>query len=122
MNTKEAAFCKSAASLLRQVGAERDALAAENRELTAKVAGYQRRTEAEKLAAQMHQKGINTDTEFPALVAELEKEAENGRLPVIQEAVAMTGTNMGQKIASLQDTPTGAGGDVLTSFLLGNLS
>jgi len=121
MNTKEAEFCKGAAALLRQVGGERDELLEKNASLTQKVARYERRTHAEKVAAQMHQKGINTDIEFPTLVTDLEKAAEEGRLPVIEEAVSMTCEDMGLKTASIRETPTGAGEDPLTSFLLGSV-
>jgi hypothetical protein len=70
----------------------------------------------------MHQKGLRTDVEFPSLVADLEKAAQEGKLPTIEEAVDMVGPDMSFKTASIHhDTPVGAGEDDLTRYLLGSI-
>jgi hypothetical protein len=121
MNRKEAQFVNQAAHTLRQVAGERDSAMTENVQLKMKLASYERRVQAEKVAAQMHQKGINIDTEFPSLVADLEKAAQEGKLGTIEEAVGMVAPNMGFKTASIHDTPTGASEDDLTRYLLGSI-
>ena len=83
-----------------------------------------RRDDAEKVASAMHEKGINADTDFSALVQQLEKAAEQGKLPQIAEAVDMVGPDMGQKIASLAGEGGSAGmqdGSDLVRFLLGGV-
>ena len=81
------------------------------------------RLECEKVAAQMHEKGINTDQDFTDLVDDLEKAAGEGRLPVIQEAVKMTAPNMGTKIAHTNndDETAGLGSTQLEQYLVGSV-
>lgn len=121
MNRKEADFVKGAALTLRKVAEERNTLMTENTGLKLKLAAYEQRTQAEKVAAQMHQKGINTDVEFPSLVANLEKAAREGKLATISEAVEMVAPDMSFKTASINDTPTGAGEHDLERYLLGSI-
>jgi hypothetical protein len=121
MNRKEAEFVKSAAYTLRKVAEERNSLATENTDLKLKVAAYERRTQAEKVAAQMHQKGIRTDIDFSSLVTDLEKAAMEGKLATIEEAVEMVAPDMSFKTASIHDTPTGAGEHDLERYLLGSI-
>ena len=119
---KVAKVLNDSAQLVRAVAGERDQALTKVAELQLKVAAYERRTQAEKVAAMMHQKGINTDMEFPSLVDELEKAAQAGKLPTIEEAVEMMGMNMSFKTASIQqDTPAGAGETEFERFLLGNI-
>lgn len=66
--------------------------------------------EATKVASEMHSKGINTEVEFPELVADLEKAASEGKLASIAQAVSFVGPDMSAKIASLTDR-SGSGGD-----------
>jgi hypothetical protein len=107
---------------LRAVGSERDKLAAENRELKTKLSSIHMRLQCEKVAAEMHEKGLNTDMEFPELVDSLEKDAQAGKLPVIQEAVKMAAPDMGHRIAYINnDETSGSGMSDLEKFLVGSV-
>lgn len=100
--------------VLISVTQERDKLAYEN-------ASIKRTIEAEKLASVMHDKGCRLDTNFSDLVTELEKAAEEGQLPVIQQAVDMVGPNMGFRGIQTHDEMSGGGNDSLTSYLIGGV-
>lgn len=101
--------------VLLSVTGERDKLASE-------LSTLKSRREAEKLAAAMHEKGVRLDTEYGALVDDLEKAASDGRLPVIQEAVDMVAPDMGLRTTSLtNDEITHGGGSALESYLVGNV-
>jgi predicted nuclease with TOPRIM domain len=107
---------------LRTVTSERDTLAEENGQLQEKLAAVQTRLECEKTAAEMHEKGLNMDTEFADLVDNLEKDAQEGRLPVIQEAVKMAAPNMGSRIAHINNDETSMSGDHdLVKYLVGSV-
>jgi hypothetical protein len=107
---------------LRKVGAERDKLAAENQELKTKLASIHTRLQCEKVAAEMHEKGLNTDVEFPELVDSLEKDAQAGKLQVIQEAVKMAAPDMGHRIAHINNDETSSPGmSDLEKFLVGSV-
>lgn len=119
---KVAKVLNDSAHLVRAVVSERDGALAKVAELQLKVASYERRTHAEKVAAMMHQKGINTDTEFPSLVTDLEKAAQEGKLDTIEEAVEMVAPDMSFKTASINDTtPVGAGESDFERFLIGGI-
>ena len=119
-NQKVAQVLSDAATALRKVAGERDIIQAKNTELNIKVAAYERRVQAEKVAAQMHQKGLNTDVDFQSLVSDLEKKAAEGKLATIEEAVDMVGPDMGMKTASLNDhSLTGAGESDFERYLFG---
>jgi hypothetical protein len=94
----------------------------ERDKLAEKCALLERRSEAEKVAAVMHSKGVHLDVERDDLVADLEKAAEDGRLPVLTEALDMVGPNMGitGTLASNEEL-RGSGGNALESFLLGDV-
>jgi hypothetical protein len=115
-NEKVAAVLRDTENALRAMAAERD-------DAVTKLAAVKQNHECQKLAAVMHQKGINTDTDFETLVESLEKSAEQGRLPIIQEAVGMMGGQM--SFANLNnDAPvaqSGAGESNLTQYILGNV-
>jgi hypothetical protein len=112
---KVAKVISDASVMLKSVAGERDKLAA-------KVATYERHFEAQKVASAMHAKGLNRDVDFETLVSNLEKAAEDGRLPVIQEAVDMAGPNMGSiGTLSHDDVPVGGGTNPLESFILGDV-
>ena len=82
----------------------------------------ERRGEAAKLASVMHDKGIRMDTDFGDLVLELEKAAEDGRLPIIKEAVEMVAPNMGGMNGSLvSDERSGNGSTSFESYILGDV-
>jgi len=112
--TKIAQVLADTRQVLLSVTEERDKLATENSLMF-------RRMESEKLASQMHDKGVRLELEHDELVGELEKAAEDGRLPVIQEAVDMVAPNMGLTGTLISDEMTGGGEDALTSFILGNV-
>lgn len=112
---KMAKVLADAGVMLKSVAAERDKLASEN-------ALLKRHFEAQKLASVMHEKGLNLDVDYETLVGELEKAAEAGRLPVIQEAVEMVGPNMGSiGTLSSDDVASGGGSNPLESFILGDV-
>lgn len=112
---KVAKVVSDASTMLKSVTEERDKLAS-------KCALLERHQEARKVASAMHAKGLNRDVDFDELVSNLEKAAEEGRLPVIQEAIDMAGPNTGS-IGSLShdDTPVGGGTNPLESFILGDV-
>ena len=96
---KVAQVLRDTAQVVRSLSAERDTALNKLAEAEAKNVAYERRVSCEKVAAQMHQKGIRTDEEFSDLVDPLEKSAEPGKLPVIEEAVPMSAANMSLKTA-----------------------
>jgi hypothetical protein len=98
-------------------------VAAERDSAVEKLAHLERRLDAEKLAAMMHHKGLETDTDFASLADHLEKEAERGKFEVIKQAVEMVGPNMGFKTASVHhDSVTqGAGHTDFERFLVGDV-
>jgi hypothetical protein len=112
---KMAQVLHDAQTALLSVTADRD-------DLATKVAMYERRAEATKVAHMMHEKGLELDTEFGDLVNHLEKQAEAGQLPVIAAAAEMIGPNMSFG-STHNDVEAGAGGgnDVFTSFLVGSV-
>jgi len=116
---KAAQLMADAGQTLQKVASERDKLAEENVELRDKNASLLRRMEAEKVAAEMHDKGVHTDVPYDLLAEQLEKEAEQGNLPVIQKALHMTGPDM-LKSASLSDS-SGASSSEFEQFILGNV-
>jgi hypothetical protein len=113
-STKVAQILHDAQDALRSVTAERDA--AFN-----KVAQMERRRDAEKVAANMHSKGVNLDKSFGELSDDLEKSAEAGELPIIQRAVDMMAPNMGLNTATLNhdDTKVASGGTDLERYIFG---
>jgi DNA polymerase I-like protein with 3'-5' exonuclease and polymerase domains len=90
-NQQAAALTKVAASTLR-------ALSEENTVLREKVASYERQNRAEKIAAMMEEKGINTDLDYSAKVASI---MERDDLTVLEEAVGMSAPQM--KLASVHE-------------------
>ena len=70
-------------------------------ELETKLAERNQRDRVEKLAGEMHRKGLELDVPVNALADRLEKAAEAGKLEVAELAVDLVGPDMGQKLASL---------------------
>lgn len=83
-----------APGMIRKLASERD-------EYKERYEALVRRDDATKVASAMHAKGINSDTDYTVLVADLEKAAEQGKLEQIRVAVDMVGPNMGTKVAQL---------------------
>jgi len=113
---KIAQVLNDAQTALRKVAEERD-------HALDKLASMERRREAEKLASVMHDKGIHLDVDHITLSDDLEKAAEEGRLPIIQQAVAMMAPNMGLKTASLNNDDSTIGGAQtdLERFIFGDV-
>jgi hypothetical protein len=110
---KVAQVLLDASKALRTVTDERDKLAA-------RCEAMERREEARKLASAMHNKGVRLDVEYDELVTDLEKEAETGRFPVLQEAVELVAPNMGLT-ETLSDDVAGGGSTAFESYILGNV-
>ena len=110
---KTARVLHDAQVALRSMAAERD-------EYKTKCAAYERRAEATKVAAAMHDKGLNTDIDLPDLVDDMEKEAAAGRLPEIARAVDMVGPNMSFGKPN-HDGESVGGSDAFSSFLMGSV-
>lgn len=103
------------AQALRKVASERD-------EYKARFESAERRQSAEKLASQMHDKGLELDTSAADLADRLEKAAENGKFDVYAQAVELVGPNMGAKLGQLaSDDSRQMGGSDLETFLLGRV-
>lgn len=121
-NEKIAEVLADAGHTLRKVASERDTLAEENQQLKRKLAGVERRLFCEKVAADMHSKNLRTDVEFADLVDELEKSADDGRLPAIVEAVKMAAPDMGTHFTINNDEASGGPGmSDLEAFLIGEV-
>ncbi len=121
-NIKLAQFFRSTAETVQRLQAERDASEERAKLAEATIEKFRMRSEAEKLASEMHQKGLNIEVDFQELVADIEKQASEGKLPVLQEAVKMAAPNMGNRIGNIHsDAPSGAGMSDFEAFLLGNV-
>ncbi len=105
-----------APAVIRKLASERDHYRTQYESLV-------RREEAEKVAAAMHHKGINADIDFQALVGNLEKAAEQGKLEQIRAAVDMVGPDMGTKLAQLagDEQRIAAGSSEFERFIAGGL-
>jgi DNA anti-recombination protein RmuC len=108
---------------LRQVTSERDDALHKAAAAETKLATIERRLEAEKVAARMHQKGLELDTDLNDLADHLEKAAQEGKLGEIQRAVEMVGPNMSiAKTAHVNDDqPAGGGNSDLVRYLVGSV-
>lgn len=91
-------------------------------ELEEKLASKETRERVEKLASAMHQKGLELDVTVSDLADCLEKAAEQQKLDVIEEAVNLTGPDMGSKLASLTHDVTGgsSGSTDLERYIVGH--
>lgn len=86
--------------VMEKVGHAIRGLTAERDEAVAKVAMYERRFEAEKVASVMIQKGATNDS-YEHVVEQMEKAAERGELDVIRRALDLSGPDMGEKVAQM---------------------
>jgi hypothetical protein len=119
---KVAQLVADSAATLKKVASERDAY-------KEKAAGFQKqntellhRMEAEKVAAEMHSKGIRTEVPFDTLAEHLEKEAAAGRLETVKQALEMTGPDM-MKEAFVSEGEGSAGEDAseFVRFITGSV-
>ncbi len=105
-----------APAIIRKLASERD-------EAVTKLAAMEQRKAVEKLASQMHEKGINSHVPLDDLATQLEGWAAQGKLAEVQRAVEFVGPDMGQKIATVTHDDVGDGngadGGELVRFLLG---
>ena len=106
---------------LRLLSAERDELKEKLAEATNQLGEVRTRLEAEKLAAEMVEKGLKSSDEFTGLVDEIEKAAHDGRLPVLQEAVKLAAADMGAHFTINQDEASGSGLTELEQYLVGSV-
>jgi hypothetical protein len=111
-STKVAKVLRDAQTSLLLLTQERDKLAADLSEL-------QQTVECDKLARQMHSRGVHLDVTLEDLASSLRKEAQAGKLGEITRAVDMMGPNF--PFASQSDVPGGLVADPLTSYLVGNV-
>lgn len=111
-------FAAEAPAMIRTLVSERD-------EAREKLAAIEQRQLVEKIAGQMHEKGINQHIPLSDLADQLENWASQGKLAEVQRAVDLVGPDMGQKIAQVgnNDDPnsSGEGGGELTRYLLGDV-
>ena len=110
-------FASEAPGIIRQLASERDTA-------LAKLASFEQRQAVEKLAAQMHEKGISQHVAVSDLADQLEGWAAQGKLAEVTRAVEMVGPDMGQKIAQVSnnDDPNVVGGEgEFIGFLLGEV-
>jgi len=89
---------KLASSTIRALSEENVSLRKSNTELIEKVAAFEKKARAEKIASAMEEKGINPDVSFQQKVDEL---LGRNNLDVLEEAVGMAAPQM--KIASIHE-------------------
>jgi flagellar motility protein MotE (MotC chaperone) len=94
---KTAQIQKDAAAALVQLAAERDEALEKAAAAEAKIAAFEQRHRAEKIALAMHEKNINSSVPFDALVEDLEKKASYD-LSVIEQSVGFVGPDMMQDL------------------------
>lgn len=86
-------------------------LAAENNQLKEKVASWERRERAEKIASEMQAKNLDPDTSFADKVQKLM--SSNQDLDVVEQAVGLASQQV--KLAALTDLP-GSPSDAASAF------
>ena len=109
---------------LVKVAGERDSLREEVLELKGKLAMVHNRMEAEKVAMDMREKGINADVPIDDLVTALEKKAHEDPVyfRVLQEAVGLTGPDMFKTASIGGKSALGTNSNDLERFILGDVS
>ena len=115
---KEAA--SKIAQVLRDAQTALIAVTQDRDKLAQRCSAFERRGEATKVAAAMHDKGINRDVDFADLVESLEKEASAGRLGEIERAVDMVGPNMSFGTMN-HDEGLNVGSNAFEGFLMGTV-
>jgi predicted RNase H-like nuclease (RuvC/YqgF family) len=123
--TKIAQVLADSASTLVKVAHERDALKTERDKLAQENAALKNRMEAEKVAMDMHERGINAEVAISDLVEALEKKAaeDPAHFQVLKEAVGLTGPDM-FKSASIGGKTEASGGGItdFERFIHGDVS
>ena len=104
--------------ILAEVPSVLRALVEENRELKEKVAGYERKEHAEKVASLMVERGIEPNVGYQEKVASLLRDPQRD-LRVMEEAVRLEVPAL--KLASVSDDQyVGNSGSRLEAYLLGH--
>jgi hypothetical protein len=106
---------EDAAATLAQVGPTLRALSAENSDLRTKVAHYEKRDRAEKIASQMEAKQLDPETTHGQKVDTL---MDQDNLDVVEQAVEMSAPQI--KLASISDH-AGNPSDAKSAFEVGIL-
>jgi len=90
-------------------------------ELEEKLASTEKKDRAEKIASEMHRKGIELDVSVEDLADRLQKTAAE-KLDTIEKAVDLVGPDMGSKIGSVSNHERGdsSGSNDLERFILGD--
>ena len=93
-----------------------------NQVLEEKLAAKERRERVEKIASEMHRKGLSLDVPLETLADHLEKDASRP-LDVVEQAVELVAPDMGAKLAQVagDDYVVGAGSSDLERFLVGGV-
>ena len=104
-----------AAATLAQVGPTLRALSAENVALQEKVAHYEKRDRAEKIASQMEAKQLDPESTHGQKIDSL---MENDNLDVVEQAIEMSAPQI--KLATISDHP-GNPSDAKSAFETGIL-
>lgn len=92
-------------STLRKLASERDALAEENGKLRQALATYQLNERVEKIAQEVHAKGIEQGRTPEETREFLLQKAASGELDVVEQAIGMTAAQA--PLGHLGDKPTG---------------
>lgn len=116
---KAAALLVDAGHALQKVASERDSLAVKLAAAEEQNAMLLRRMEAEKVAADMHSKGVHLDVSFDKLASALEEESAE-QLNVIKVALQMQPGDM-MSGARLTDTGSRSSGSDFESYILGTV-
>ncbi len=77
-------------------------------ELESELSARDTRDRAEKVASEMHRKGLELDVSMSDLADRLEKAAAEGKLDAIEVGVDLVGPDMSSKLASLTNDETGS--------------
>ncbi len=111
------------AEVLADASATLRAKQAHINDLEEKVASMERRDRVEKLASEMHRKGLELDTPMGDLVDRLEKAATAGKLETVEHAVDLVGPDMGTKLAQLTNDEPGmsSGSNDFERFIVGGV-
>ena len=90
---------------LRKLASERDALAAQNKQLREALTAYQLSERVEKIAHEVHTKGLEQGRTPDETREFLMQKAASGQLDVVEEAISMTAAQ--SPLGHLGEQPTG---------------
>lgn len=119
--SKVASLLEDSSRSLLKVASERDELKEKLAQSEEARAVLVRHMEAEKVAMEMHSKGIRTEVPLDTLTEHLEKEASAGRLEQYKLALDMTGPDMMKGAFIRDDGTVGAGASEFEQFITGGV-